>query len=352
VTCLLVFAGTGYAQEGAQVSLRPVDEEGNPLPGPGYFTVTAEPGEVVTLRVLVSNAGSAPATITLQPVDASTSTAGGVAYNLPDQPAREVGAWVELPQTSLTLEPGRATLLPFQVRVPAGARTGEHVGGVTAFIPVEGAGSAVAGSQPGQQFALKVQTRTVVAVVVNVPGARETRLTVGGVDVERRPDAAYVVVRVRNTGNALTKALGSVLVTRAGDPTPLISGPIALDTTVPGTDVTFPIQWMRDPPAGRYQARVELTWDGGGTTWEEALVVTPPVVATARPGAGPVVVVTPDPRTVGAGGPGQAAQGAGGFAGIPATTLMTALLGVMGVLLIVALGVIVALLRRPRAVGS
>ncbi|HEU5318836.1 MAG TPA: DUF916 domain-containing protein [Chloroflexota bacterium] len=340
-------------QEGAQVSLRPVDEAGSPLPGPGYFTVTAQPGETVTLHVLVSNAGSAPATVVLQPVDASSSTGGGVAYNLPEQPVRGVGAWVELPQTSLMLEPGRATLVPFQVRVPAGTGTGEHVGGLTAFVPTEGGGSAVAGSQPGQQFSVRVQTRTVVAVVVNVPGVRETRLAVSGVEVERRPDAAYLVIRVRNTGNTLAKGQGTVLVNRAGDTTPLISGPIALETTVPGTETTFPIQWTRDLPAGRYQARVELSWDGGGTTWEDAVTVAPLAAATARPGAGPIFVATPDPRAAGAAGAERVSgiPGILGTAGIPATTLMTVLLVAMAGLLVAALAVIVALLRRPRAAG-
>jgi hypothetical protein len=332
---------------GAEISLRPVDADGNPLPGPGYFVVTAQPGETVQLYALVSNSGSAPATVTLQAVDSSTSATGGISYNLPDQPVREVGAWVALTQSTVALEPGRAALVPFQVRVPDGVAAGEHVGGLTAFVPAAAPGGNVApGSTPAQQFAVRVQTRSVAAIVVSVPGARETRLAISGVDVEHRPDASYLVVRLRNTGNVLTKAQGSVLVTRPGETAPLISGPFALDTIVPGTEVTFPIQWTRDPPPGRYQARVEVAWDGGRTTWDDAFTVTPAVPPTPRPGAGPIFVATPDPRTVGAG------AGRGEVLGLPGPSVLVGLVAGMGALLVAALLVIVALLRRPRALGS
>ena len=332
---------------GAEISLRPVDAQGDPLPGPGYFVVTARPGEVVQLYALVSNSGSAPATVTLQAVDSSTSATGGISYNLPDQVARDVGAWVALTQSSVTLEPGRAAIVPFQLRVPDGAGAGERVGGLTAFVPAAAGGSAVApGGQPGQQFALRVQTRTVTAIVVSVPGAREARLAIGGVDLERRPDAAYVVVRLRNTGNVLTKAQGSVLVTRPGDSTPLISGPIAIDTIVPGTEAAFPIQWAQDPPPGRYEARVEVTWEGGQTTWNDVFTVTPAVPPTPRPGASPIFVATPDARTAGAG------AAAGQSVGLPGSSVLVGLLMAMGVLLVAASVVIVALLRRPRVTSS
>jgi hypothetical protein len=334
-------------QAGPEISLRPVDAEGNALPGPGYFVVTAQPGETVQLHALVSNSGSAPATVALKAVDASTSATGGISYNLPEQPVRDAGAWVDLTQASAALEPGRAALVPFQLRVPDGVRTGEHVGGLTAFVPVDGPGGTAAGGQPGQQFAVRVQTRTVLAIVVDVPGTREARLAVSGVEVEHRPDAAYLVVRLRNTGNALTKAQGSVRLTRAGESAPLISGPLTLETTVPGTEVTFPIQWTRDPVPGRYQARVELAWEGGQTTWEDALTVTAVAPPTPRPGAGPIFVATAEPRAAGAG-----AVGAPGIRGMPVASLMMALLGGMALLLIAALAVIVVLLRRPRPAGS
>jgi hypothetical protein len=334
-------------QAGAEVSLRPVDAEGSPLPGPGYFVVTAQPGETVQLYALVSNSGSAPATVTLQAVDSSSSATGGVSYNLPDRPVREVGAWVALTQSTVALEPGRAALVPFQVRVPAGVGAGERVGGLTAFVPADTpVGTAVPGGQPGQQFAVRVQTRSVAAIVVSVPGARETRLAISGVDVEPRPDASYLVVRLRNTGNVLTKAQGSVLVTRPGETAPLISGPITLDTIVPGTEVAFPIQWMRDPPPGRYQARVEVTWDGGRTTWDDAFTVTPVTPPTPRPGASPIFVATPVPRAAGE------SAGSREILGLPGPAILVGLLFGTAALLVAALLVIAALLRRPRAMGS
>ena len=326
------------SQAGPEISLRPVDEAGNPLPGPGYFVITAQPGETVQLFALVSNSGAAPATVTLQAVDASTGAGGGISYNLPDQPVRDVGAWVALSQPVVTLEPGRAAVVAFQVRVPASATAGERVGGLTAFVPVPGQGSAA-----GQQFAVRVQTRTVAGIVVNVPGARETRLTVAGVDVEHRPDGAYLVVRMRNTGNVMSKAQGSLLVTRAGETAPLITGPIVLENTLPGTEVTFPVQWTRDPAPGRYRARVELAWEGGGTTWEEMFDVTAAVAPTPRPGAGPIVVATAEGR------PGGETAGAG--LGVASPSMMMGLLVGMGGLLVVAVMAIVVLLRRPRPVG-
>ncbi len=292
------------------------------MPGPGYFVVDAEPGSTVSQYALVSNTGAAAVEAQVVPVDAVTSDTGGIAYRLPSDPRQLVGGWVSLAASRFQVEPGKGVVTPFTISVPAGTPPGQYVGGLTAFVPV----GATQQSQPqqgqaGQQFAVVVQTRSVAAVEVNVPGLRRAAFTIFGADGTYQPDSAYVVIRVRNTGNVLLQGHGNVVVTRAADSTPIIAGPFTVDTTVPDSDFTYPIRWTRQPDLGRYRMHVELA-------------------PTPKPGTQPILLATPNaaPR---AGTPGGAVT--------PGTSLLTAVLALLGVVIVVLLTIIALQLRRRGA---
>lgn len=269
---------------GQVVTIRPSGKAGQAVDGPGYYQLSLRPGTSITLDALVSNASDLPANVRMVPVDATTGVFGGVSYNLPEAARRHVGAWINVQQTELPLAPHKGAVVGLSVTVPDGTPPGQYVGGLSAYVP------AVAPSTG--HFAITIQTRGVVAVEVTVPGPLTRRLTITGVHEERRPDSGYVVIDVKNSGNMLLKAAGTLLVTRPGDSQPLISGPVTLDTTVPHTAVHYPIRWMTSPPVGRYHAHVELAWRGGATSWDGDFNVTAAPAPTAQ-ASGSGVFVAP-----------------------------------------------------------
>ncbi|MBV9282121.1 MAG: hypothetical protein JOZ41_18735 [Chloroflexi bacterium] len=255
-------AGAGpirAAETPVRVVLQPSDARGNPVPGPGYYQVTAGSGTTLTLDALVGNLGPRAATVLLAPVDTRSGVYGGISYDLPEQRRRRVGSWITLSRTGVHLRPGKAIVVPFTLHVPATARPGQDVGGLTAFVPSPRPRAKGRG-------ALQIQFRRVVAVVVTVPGPSIARFTVGAVEPARRPQGMTVLVRLTNSGTTLLQAQGTLWVWEVGRRQPVIAVHLSVDTTVPHTTVSYPVPWTGHPAPGRYSFRVVTWWNGGHTS--------------------------------------------------------------------------------------
>ena len=63
------------------------------------------------------------------------------------------------------MQPGQQTTVAYTVQVPAGTHAGDYVGGISAENPVP-----TAAAPSGQGVGLNITQRSVIAVVVHVPG--------------------------------------------------------------------------------------------------------------------------------------------------------------------------------------
>lgn len=264
---LLVLAGllglgsiSGHAlaagAAGGGVVLTPCDAQGNEIETPGYFEISGAPGSTTQLYALVGNIQRVTVSISLTPVDARSGVYGGISYGLPQEPRKHVGAWIALSTTWVKLPSRKAKVVDLTVRIPASAKPGQYVGGVTAYVPAARGGAA-----------LVVQLRRVVAVVITVTGGpMYGRFTLGSIGAKRRPDATYVVSHIHNTGTILLKGQGHLWVWETGRRKPVVTAPVTLDTTVPQTTVNYPVLLAKRPTPGTYTFKLTLTWDGGVAT--------------------------------------------------------------------------------------
>lgn len=267
----LATTGSAYAAgPTGGVVVQPSDSQGNPLSGPGYFEVTAAPGSSLQLYALVGNVGQKQTTIRLAAVDATSGLYGGVSYKLPQQKRKLVGAWITLSTAKVTVRPGKGTLVPFAVHVPARIASGQYIGGLTAFAPIS---SQNKGTVRRRATSFQVQLRRVVAVVVTVPGPVVHRFSVGQVGPVRQPTGYYIVAQIKNSGNSLLAGQGNVWVWRQGQHKPVIFTHLSVDTTVPHTTVGYPVRWTKQPPRGQYRYRVMVWWNGGKTVRDGAFSV-------------------------------------------------------------------------------
>lgn len=250
-------AGAALRPPGGVV-LQPADGAGNPINNPGYFDLNAAPGTSTQLHALVGNITSKKVSISVVPVDASSGVYGGVSYNLPQQPRRGVGAWIRQSAGRVRVASGQAALIALTVHVPSGTRPGQYVGGLTAFVPIQ---RARGGTR--RRGAIQVQVRRVVAIVVTVPGPRYGRFGVQTVTAQGRPDAYYVIAHLRNTGTMLLAAQGNLWVWRFGQRKAIIAAHLTIGTTVPHTDINYPVHWARRPPPGTYHFHIVVWWRGG-----------------------------------------------------------------------------------------
>jgi hypothetical protein len=109
-----------------------------------------------------------------------------------------------------------------------------------------------------------VTTRTIVALVVRVPGPAKAAASFGRPKVDLQQRRQVILVPIRDSGSLLMKPSLSGIVRRCGSGTALLRLHRSLDTFVPRTRIGFP--WYPQPmlPAGCYRARLVLRLDENG----------------------------------------------------------------------------------------
>src|SRR6476659_1827994 len=219
----------------------------------GYFVYRAAPGAARSGAVIVSNSGNAAGTVKLFVADATTGRTTGTVY-LTDSKAKAAGSWITLASKSLSLRPGASKRVGFTVRVPAGQKPGQWVGGIVAETSHRVAGKK---SKQKASVQIKVRNQTIVAVQTNVPGTAVSTFEIGKVTTGGQRGFQQVITHVANTGNQLLKPTGRVTVLKAnGDLVQAL--PFKMDTFLPQTAIDFPLLLKKALPPGDYRANVTL----------------------------------------------------------------------------------------------
>lgn len=228
----------------------------------GYFVVHAGPGGLVTESLQVVNPTAATEKVTLSPVTAVTGQTTGAVYLGATDPRRDLATWLRLDTRKLTLGPNQRRSISFTVRVPAGARPGEHLAGIAAQIGRPGASKVARGRGRGT-FRVTLKQRTVVAVQLDIRGRIAYKLALTGARAGPQTGFQAVLLGMRNDGNVLTKGNGRLVVTNsAGALVKQLS--LAVDTFVPATAIDFPaVIPGRALSAGSYVADVTVTYGRG-----------------------------------------------------------------------------------------
>ncbi len=182
-------------------ALAPASESGDPAQAGSrsFFSYELEPGAVIEDAVTLFNLGNAPLTFSLYGTDAFNNEAGGFELLPAAEQPEGVGTWIETSAKLVTV-PAKAQLhIPITIRVPAGARPGDHAGAVLAA-------SDVTGTDPDGR-PVTLDRRTGPRVYIRVAGDLTPELSVEGIDTSYDPalnplgGSATVRYRIHNTGN-------------------------------------------------------------------------------------------------------------------------------------------------------
>jgi len=267
-----------------------------------YFVIRGHPGRTLTGQVTVINVSTRPGGVSLYPTDATTGETSGAVYESAQAPRRDVGAWIHLARSHLTLGPRQSEVVPFRVVIPRGARAGQHLGGIAAAPDVP---RATLHRRRGKAaFRVKVRELAIIAVQLDLPGPLTRRLAITGIRAGTQPGYQTLSIGLASTGTALTKGTGAITVTDSHGRERLHQS-FALDTFVPHTQIDYPVH-VHGPalPAGRYSATITVTAGGRRETRRLAFAITDhssrqtfgstPTVASA-PGKGrggtPIVLI-------------------------------------------------------------
>lgn len=296
--CLLSMLGPVSAlaqQPGVDFAVEP-GPKSQTAEGGGYFLIRADAGQRVGQSLNLRNESDRPLTLKLAAVDATTGQLGGVSYGLPDDPVERMGGWVSLDRTAVTLEPGEARAVRFEVSVPRDVSGGQHIAGIAVWALGDEAEDG-----GDEAVSVVVRTRRIVAVQVDVPGPQDPELVVTGVEPAARPDGLYLEIQIENQGSAMTTGDGTLEI-----PAQAFVEDFFVDTFVPGTSIGYPIKWTDDPREGVYDAHVEIDYEGRVAEWTGSFTVGDPVIAELQdrgvdvPGGLPVVPIATTAALLGA----------------------------------------------------
>lgn len=269
ISLLLLFSvAVGAAQAAAAApkapsfALRPLKYDPALPETKSYFVLDTKPGAEIADQIRVTNVGNLAGTVKLYAVDATTGQTSGTVYKNTSAPRRDVGSWIALSQTSLTLAPHESRVVSFRVTVPAGATPGDHVGGIVAD------NQTLTQHRHGGAIRIKIKHLTVSAVVVRVAGPASAGLRVGHASAVGGHGFQYLHIGLANTGGVMIKPAGTLLVERGG--TTVLKKNLELDTLIPHTSISYPVSLATALKPGDYTAVVSLRYgnrvlvDGNG----------------------------------------------------------------------------------------
>ncbi|HTR71287.1 MAG TPA: DUF916 domain-containing protein [Mycobacteriales bacterium] len=197
-----VSARPAAAADNGRWSVFPTTAKGQSLARP-YFQPLLTPGVPVRDSLTITNETKTRLKFHIYGSDAYNSPSGQFLLKLSYQPMHDIGTWIHLPVSTLTLRAKRAVKVPFTITPPANATPGDHAGGII----VEGQPSAA-----HKSGALQIHQIDAVAVrmYARVRGPLSPSLSVTSVHLDpSRGGAALfgagsnvnVSYTVTNTGN-------------------------------------------------------------------------------------------------------------------------------------------------------
>lgn len=238
---------------------------------PGIIEEGADPGEVFTTEVSVTNVSDTTETYYLIKRDISGVRQGNVpvfAEEGQEVTGFELSEWVSLPDGPIDLDPGQQIRVPITITVPDDATPGSHFGGI--FVSREPPRLRQIGAGVGYDVG------SIISIRISGDVVESARIRAFSTDrlIYSTPNVTFET-RVENPGNVLIRPRGPLEVKNMfGDQVGLLIVNDDGGGVFPGTTRSFDVVWEDDGIGfGRYQAIVALGYgQGGGQATVDATV--------------------------------------------------------------------------------
>ncbi len=227
----------------------------------GYYAFDAAPGSATTQSVVVRNDRSRPIVAHVEAVDAFTGASTGANYDPPGTAPSKTGTWIVVSTPEVTLQPGETRKVDFTVHVPADAKPGVYLAGISASVPPSATAGTTTATRKGASFQVTLDAQRLIAVQITVPGLAAPKLVVTGARATATPDGVALLVGIANRGNAFARGTGSIKVADTN-----LEHRFTINTFVPGTEIEYRVPWTKDVIPGNHALSVLLRYDGGRQT--------------------------------------------------------------------------------------
>lgn len=192
---VLVMPSAVSAVDYGGVGGRPAHPQPNNQRTKSIFIYQLKPGQTTNDGVRVLNNTGEQQTVSLNAVDAVLASGGAFSCAQNADPKNDVGAWIKLQSSSVTVAANSSQIVPFTVTAPDKADVGEHDG----CIAIQ---AQSATNTPSKQNGVVLSFRSAIRVVVTIPGKIIKKLTLDNVNVSKAKDGNYIVApAANNEGN-------------------------------------------------------------------------------------------------------------------------------------------------------
>ena len=221
--------------------MRPAAVGQTPLPG-GHFTYSVPAGSTVTDAVVAENLTDEPLTLELFGADLVPLKGGGFGLTQLGAPTQQVGAWLRLSTSTVTLAPLQQESVPFTVQVPRDELSGDYGGAV------------VAQNSPSSKTGVALQFRVGLQVRIHVTGQNpHLAAQLGPISKHTSGRSMGFSATLTNTGNESFTFNGTVQLRQGSHNITLEMTP-ARDYLFPGQKVTLTAKWAHTPTWGSARA--------------------------------------------------------------------------------------------------
>lgn len=161
------------------------------------FIYTLKQGESAADGIRVFNNTDKIRTIGIYPVDSALASGGAFSCAQKVEARKDVGSWIVLDKSSITLQPHTDIVVPFTVTVPTNSSVGEHDG----CIAVQDDSQTT--KQTGQNGVV-LGFRSAIRVAITIPGTIVKKLSILSVSATQNPQNKHNIIvtpTVKNGGN-------------------------------------------------------------------------------------------------------------------------------------------------------
>ncbi len=225
----------------------------------GWFMYQLSPGTTYDDVLIVTNSSTQAWDVVIYPADSIPSSGGGFALKQRVDEMIEMGDWVKLSTTELTMQPGEEKRIPFTITIPEDAEVGETAGAIMfeKFDPNTGDEDII---QEGS--GVKISLRTGVRIYNTVPGEVSEKLSLVDMAVNQKIDAnqkSYIInTQVSNTGNTSITAIYKTTITDAFT-NAVVKESESEFLIARGTTFENNFEWNDVPSFGKFNVNINVT---------------------------------------------------------------------------------------------
>lgn len=188
-----IISGTAFAAENGGIGGKPANPRADNPRTESIFVYELKPNESVNDGVQIFNNTEETKTIAVYATDAIVSSGGAFACAQAADEIKDVGKWIQISKSTVTLSPGTNIVVPFSVTLPNDTQPGEHNGCIA--IQEADAESANVGNGIALSF------RSAIRVAITVPGEIKKELTIQNITLLGKSDKLIGTIALKNNGN-------------------------------------------------------------------------------------------------------------------------------------------------------